>query len=160
VNSVGMHRITLVGFPVELFLEARRHNEALLREFSFICATESEGAEVPSRLLNLGRQLRDRFYGLNDTLEDQVAAAAARGDVAIDLEVQVVSTVRQAAITLGELFDEADAYCRSGDLLTLAESSEMHDFRTWYIEECLRQLDGAEPVPWPEWNAPRVTTRP
>jgi hypothetical protein len=154
-----MYRVTLVGFPVELFLEARRHNEALLREFTFICAAEATGSETPTRLLALGQQLRNRFYGLNDTLEDQVAAAVARGDAAIDLEVHLASTGRQAAITLGELFDEADTYCRNGDLLTLAESNEIRDFRTWYIGECVRQLDGEGSTPWPEWNSRRATPR-
>ena len=57
------------------------------------------------------------------------------------------------------LFDEADEFCRRGDLLTLAESSEVHAFRTWYIEEYVRQLDGGPPTSWTAWQARRATTR-
>lgn len=151
--------IVLPGFPIALFLEARRHNEALVREFTFIVEAEPAPSDSPVRLLALARELRERFYGLNANLEAQVDAAVANGDAAIDLQVRVAAFGREAALTLGALFDEADAFCRNGDLLTLAESEDVHDFRTWYIEEVVRQLDGGPPIAWPDWRAQRVRTR-
>jgi hypothetical protein len=159
LSDARTHSIRLQEFPVELFFESRCHNEALLREFMFISATDVTEADVPTRLLTLGRQLRDRFFGLNATLEEQLDAARARGDDVVDLEVRVAAAGREAAITLGALFDEADAYCRSGDLLTLAESEDVRDFRTWYIEEVVRQLDGGPPTAWTDWRARRPTPR-
>jgi hypothetical protein len=142
-----------------LFLEARRHNESLVREFTFIVEAEAAPTDVPARLLALARQLRDRFYGLNADLEAQVDAAVARGDAAIELQVRVAAFGREAALTLGALFDEADAFCRNGDLLTLAESDDVHEFRTWYIEEVVRQFDGGPPIAWPDWRAQRARAR-
>ena len=159
MNDSATYPIVLSRFPVALFLEARRHNEALMREFTFIVEAEAVPTDVPLRLLALARQLRDRFYGLNVTLEAQVDAAVANGDAAIELQVRVASFGREGALTLGALFDEADAFCRNGDLLTLAESDDVHDFRTWYVEEVVRQLDGGPPIPWPDWRAQRATTR-
>ena len=159
MNDSATYPVVLPGFPIALFLEARQHNEALVREFTFIVEAESDPTDIPVRLLTLARQLRDRFYGLNATLEVQVEAAVARGDATIDLEVRLARYGREAALALSALFDEADAFCRRGDLLTLAESSEVHAFRTWYIEEVVRQLDGGPPTSWTAWQARRATTR-
>jgi hypothetical protein len=159
VNDSATTAIVLPGFPIALFLEARRHNEALVREFTFIVESDPDPTNVPARLLTLARQLRDRFYGLNANLEAQVEAAVARGDEAIDLQVRLAGHGREAALALGALFDEADAFCRNGDLLTLAETSAVHAFRSWYIEEVVRQLDGGPPTSWPAWQARRTTTR-
>jgi hypothetical protein len=159
VTDSATFPIVLPGFPIALFLEARRHNEALVREFTFIVEAEPAPSDSPVRLLALARELRERFYGLNANLEAQVDAAVANGDAAIDLQVRVAAFGREAALTLGALFDEADAFCRNGELLTLAESEDVHDFRTWYIEEVVRQLDGGPPIAWPDWRAQRVRTR-
>jgi hypothetical protein len=159
VNDSATYPIVLSGFPIALFLEARRHNEALVREFTFIVEAEAAPTDGPVRLLALARQLRDRFYGLNANLEAQVDAAVANGDAAIELQVWVAAIGREAALTLGALFDEADAFCRNGDLLTLAETEDVHEFRTWYIEEVVRQLDGGPPTAWPAWRAQRARTR-
>jgi len=159
VNDSTTHRIVLSGFPIALFFEARRHNEALVREFTFIVEAEATPNDVPVRLLALARQLRERFYGLNADLEAQVDAAVAQGDEAIELQVRLAAFARECALTLGALFDEADAFCRNGDLLTLAESDDVHQFRTWYIEEVVRQLDGGPPIAWPDWRAQRAKPR-
>jgi hypothetical protein len=151
--NASTHRIALVAFPCELFKRARGHNESLMREFTFIVESDDPAADVPARLLAVGLEIRDRFFGLNLTLEDQVDAALARGEPSIDLEVVVAAAGRDAAATLGALFDEADAYCRSGDLLTLAEPADVRGFRTWYISEVVRQLDGEAPTSWPDWHA-------
>jgi hypothetical protein len=155
-------RLRMIGFPCELYVRSRRRNEALLREFAFLMQSDADtdtDADTPSRLVTIGREIENRFYGLNSTLEDEVEAALARGEDSIDLEVTVLSIAREAAETLGELFDEADAYCRRGDLLTLEEPPELRAFRQWYLEQCVRQLDGEAPSSWPEWQARRANAR-
>lgn len=46
---------------------------------------------------------------------------------------------------------EVDAYCRRGDLLTLAISDEHHRYLRWVFGEFIRQVDGAAPTSWEEW---------
>ena len=53
-----------------------------------------------------------------------------------------------AARRLRTLLDEADAFCRAGDLLTLATQPEGVAFRHWYLDEFQRQIDGRPPRPW------------
>jgi hypothetical protein len=56
-----------------------------------------------------------------------------------------------SAIThLGDIFDEADDYCRAGEhLLSLATPPESLEFRRWFLGEFVNQIAGAAPTPWP-----------
>ncbi len=56
--------------------------------------------------------------------------------------------VAAAARRLGDLLDEADEFCRSGHLLTVATQPESVAFRRWYLGEFQRQIDGHPPGPW------------
>lgn len=57
---------------------------------------------------------------------------------------------RAATLALRQMLAEADEYCRAGDeLLTLAAPPDIAAFTGWYLQEFLRQLDGAAPQPWP-----------
>ncbi len=47
MNDSATFPIVLPGFPIALFLEARRHNEALVREFTFIVEAESAPTDSP-----------------------------------------------------------------------------------------------------------------
>ena len=47
MNDSATYPIVLSGFPVALFLEARRHNEALVREFTFIVEAEAVPTDSP-----------------------------------------------------------------------------------------------------------------
>ena len=52
---------------------------------------------------------------------------------------------------LGDLLDEADAYCAGGQhLLMLATPDDLLAYRRWYLGEFTRQAEGASPVPWPQ----------
>jgi hypothetical protein len=58
---------------------------------------------------------------------------------------------------LCDLLDEADEFCRAGDrLLTLAAEPELVAFRHWYLGEFWKQVEGAEPVSWPDFQASQV----
>jgi hypothetical protein len=148
--------VVLAGCPIDLLERSRRHNESLMREFAFIAESDEGPAELPARLLALVDRARARLTGLNLAVEEQLAAARARGDDSCDLRVMLPSNGRALAIELSHLFDEAEEFCRRGDLLTLAESDEPHRFRTWYLDEYVRQLDGEAPTAWPAWRASRV----
>ena len=46
------------------------------------------------------------------------------------------------------LLEEADDYCRRGELLTLATPPELVAFRNWYLGQVVEQIDGRPPTPW------------
>ena len=47
MTDSATYPVVLPGFPIELFLEARQHNESLMREFTFIVEAESDPTEHP-----------------------------------------------------------------------------------------------------------------
>ena len=147
-----MH-VRLEGCPVPLLEQARRHNEALIREFAFITESGDDRPSVPAQLLAVVDRIRSRISGLNTEMEMQVDRARERGDATVDLRIVLPADGRELAHELKRLFDAAEDFCRSGDLLTLAEPEDVRAFRDWYLEQYVEQLDGAAPTPWPQWRA-------
>jgi hypothetical protein len=146
--AVGLHTVVLRSFPLALFAEARRHREALLREFAFIVEGGGDRSELPQRLLRIVDRVRARSAGLNETAERAIDEALARGKEAIDVEIVVPLELARGAQEFVALLDEVDEFCRAGDLLTLASSPEVRRFRRWYLGEVTAQVGGRPPTPW------------
>jgi hypothetical protein len=73
-------------------------------------------------------------------------------DETIDLEYQIPPEARTACITLGELLDEAEEFCKRGEhLLTLTTPAEPLALAL-ILGEFVAQIDGADPTPWDEWE--------
>ena len=139
--------VHIIGLPLEVFRRASEHSDELLREFALI---KEDGSEhVPGRLLALIDELRLRFGAFTEGPSGAIQAALDRGDPEIDLWYEVPEAAADGAHRLGVLLDEADAFCRSGDLLTLATLPESLAFRRWYLDEFVRQVAGQPPRPWP-----------
>jgi len=151
----GEVRIVLRGCPIALLERTRRHTESLMREFAFIAESDREGTSVPARLVALVDRVRGRIPQLGGQVDDQVAVATADGATTIDLEIALPADGRAFALELSRVFDEAEEFCRTGDLLTLAESDEPHRFRSWYLAQYTDQLAGEAPTSWPEWRLAR-----
>jgi hypothetical protein len=152
--------IRIVGVPISVYLLSSEHGDELMREFALIAAGTGAGgtgsgdgeATVPVRLTVVVEELRGRFSGFTFRPQSELAAAAARGDAAVDVVYTVPPAAAQAAAELAVLLDEADEFCRSGDLLTLATPPEALAFRRWFLDEFVRQAAGAPPTPWSEWK--------
>ncbi len=145
--AAGLVSVRLLGFPLEVYRRASEHSDELLREFALIREDSSE--QVPARLLALIDELRGRFAGFTEGPTMAIQAALGRGDRTIDLRYDVPPEAAEGALRLGALLDEADEFCRSGDLLTLATVPGNLAFRRWYLEEFARQVAGQPPCPWP-----------
>lgn len=139
--------VRLVGLPLDIYQRASEHSDELLREFALIREDGSE--HVPARLLRLVEELNIRFAAFTEGPRTALQAGVARGDQQIDLHYEVPGEASEAAVRLGTLLDEADDYCRSGDLLTLATGPEAVRFRRWFLDEFVAQIDGRPPRPWP-----------
>lgn len=155
ISQVALVEVPVRRIPVAIWARSQEHIDELFREFALIAAgqREHEGAnDVPSRLMQLIDDVTERFGGLNTDQENRLADAADSGIAEIDLTYQIPPEARQACIDLGTMLDEADAYCRDGaHLLTLATPPELVRFRTWFLAEFVRQLDGGSPTPWPDY---------
>lgn len=151
--------VRLVQVPLDVHAKAVQWHEDLMREFTLIGISESrdagaavDGADVPARLLALVTELRSEYGPFTDPTTQELERARRRGAIAADVTYRVPTTVGEVAQRFTELLDEADGFCRSGDLLTLAAPPEVASFRRWFLGEFTRQLGGAQPTPWPTWS--------
>ncbi len=147
--------VPVLGIPVPIWARTQEHIDELLREFTLIAAQlrdRPSAADVPVRLIQLIKELTDDYGDLNTDQEDRLAKAAEAGITEIDLIYQVPREAVVACRRLQEMLDEADAYCLDGaHLLTLATPMELNRFRRWFLDEFIRQLEGAAPTPWPDY---------
>ncbi len=144
--------VRLLRLPVELQARASEHAQELQREFVLIAEglQHSEGhVPLPRRLLELVEALQRRYGGFTVEQEDALDRALRDGVPTLDLTFRVPADVVGAAVTLGQLFDEADEYCREGKhLLTLATPPDLLAFRHWYLRQFVDQVQGRPAVPW------------
>jgi hypothetical protein len=147
-------RVVLVDFPLGAAQRAYQHREALLREFAIIAYSGGENAEIPKRLVDVATALDAHYAGKNPQADAVIDAASGRGARYVDLELVVPPRITDDTHELLPLLREADEYCRSGELLTLAPSDETRAFWTWFLGEFVRQAHGQPPLSWLEtWPA-------
>jgi len=144
--------VLLQRVPVRLAVAAREHFEELSREFLHLAnSDESIRADVPGRLLALSADLRARFGAFTSENERRIDQAAERGDETIDLTYAVPPAAGAAALELGQLLDEADRFCATGEyLLTLQTPPDQVAYRKWYIGQFVAQTNGHPPVAFDE----------
>lgn len=142
----GLLPVQILGLPLDVYQRASEHNDELLREFALI--REDDSDQVPARLLALVDELQARFGAFTEGPASRLQDAVARGDETIDLLYEVPAEAADAAIRLGTLLEEADDFCRSGELLTLATVPEGLAFRRWFLGEFVSQIAGRQPRPW------------
>jgi hypothetical protein len=78
--------------------------------------------------------------------------ASAVGLEHLDVEMAIPNELARGVEALQETVAAADALCEEARLLTLASSPELRALRSWMTEEIGAQVQGADPVPWPEWR--------
>lgn len=148
-RTVTVH---LLGLPPGVYSRVQEAHEGLMREFALIALSEP-GESVPTRLVELTKDLQRRYASFARVGNEQRAMAAERGDASVDIVYEVPDDVGEAAARYDTLLDEAVEYCRHGDLLTLAPSDEHIAFRRWFLGEFVRQTRGEPPVSWLDYVA-------
>jgi hypothetical protein len=141
-------RVRVVDVPVEVMHSTRWHHAELLRELALVGGADP--GSVPARLLALSALLRDRYAAFTEHPNRVLEEALARGEALATVDFMVPPDIGAAALELDALLDDADSYCRTGQLLTLAASPEVLRFRRWFLREFARQVEGGEPIPWRE----------
>lgn len=141
--------VRLIAVPVRVMVAGREGHDELMREFALLAlGGYAARSDVPTRLLELTEILGVRYGGAAARPDELVDAAAERGDDTVDLTYLVPRHVVAAADRLDALMAEADEFCRSEQLLTLARPPVIVDFSAWYLEEFRRQVTGLPPRPW------------
>jgi hypothetical protein len=146
----GWHDVHLLQLPVQIHGRASTHLEALAREFAIIRFGQQSDS-VPARVAELARQLEVDFSGLGEEQNQRLREAVAEGRTAIDITYRVPAAWAQACVVILAMLEEVDEFCRRGDLVTLATPQEAVHYRRWVFGEFIRQVEGADPLPWPEY---------
>jgi hypothetical protein len=151
----AMVRVRFLDVPVPLVFRSNQHQQELIREFTLIQLSD-DGAkqDVPLRLLEVVERDSREFSELSVHLWEELAEAMERGDPLVDMEIEIPSSARAAALEMLATLTEADEFCRRGDLLTLATPPDLVAFREWFLGEVVRQIDGSSPSPWREKASP------
>jgi PAS domain S-box-containing protein len=145
--------VVLRQYPVEHYRASRDYYRTLFREFVLIAAADATSRRIPPlRLLELVRQTRLRYDEVGGTLQRQLRAALAEGQQHRDVVVRLERSARDHVLLLTHLLHEVDRYARRGLLLTPPTPPGVAGLRDWYLHELVEQLDGAPPLPWPEWD--------
>ncbi|MDP9406190.1 MAG: hypothetical protein M3O86_06255 [Actinomycetota bacterium] len=134
--------VQLVDLPVQRHLRMRHHLTDMLRELTLIDLGErSEGdSDVPARLLRFVADVRLRFADANVLFQRQLREAVSEGRQTVTLELALPPSAGQWARAFADYFDEADEFCRSGELLTMASPPDVVAHRHWLADEVERQL--------------------
>jgi hypothetical protein len=137
---------------------AEEHVDGLLREFSLlVTGTQAgSGTPIPDRLLQLVDELQRDYHGVGGAQGRQLAEAASAGIGSLDLIYSVPPSVATACRHLNDALDAADRFCTDGEhLLSLAAPADVLDFRRWYLNEFVAQIEGHAPTSWPNRPVPR-----
>jgi hypothetical protein len=153
--------IRLIGLPLSVQVRAQEHADELTRELTLIAAQlrqEGNVRELPAVLLTVIEQLSHQYSGFTVEQEQQLADALARGDETIDLTYRVPASAGAAAQTLGDILDQADVYCSTGQhLLTLATPEDLLTYRRWFLSQFTNQITGAPPISWNDYLRQHAT---
>ena len=146
----GWTLIRLVACPVELSLQQDRHLDELVRELQLM-----SGDVASDRSQALAERLEGLLSGpahARHTGRMEAMQAASVGLEHLDVEMAIPNELAKGVEDLQAAVLAADALCEERRLLTLASSPELRALRRWMTEEISAQVQGADPLPWPEWR--------
>lgn len=152
---MSLVEIHLLGVPLGLHRATVEHSAEVMREFSHLVEGPT-ASHAPARLIELNRVLEERFGPFTRATTDELEEALASGRESVDLVFRLPAEAGAAARQVGELWEEVDRYCESGDwLLALRTPPDARLYRDWFLGEFARQAAGETPTSWPDWSTAR-----
>jgi PAS domain S-box-containing protein len=151
--------VTLLSMPATLWLSARQHHDALLREFLlYQAANHTESPELATA--DAARAV------ISTAVIDAVDSAQAAGTAEpalpeghpsplpwvpkqLDLNLKVPNDAASMFATLQDVLDSAERLAVEGRLLIRPALPEIVAVRDWACEQVIAQLAGNRPSAWP-----------
>ena len=164
----GDLRIVLARMPAVLWLAAREHHDALVRELALFAQEHPDHAPTPDQFV-LADQARS---WISSSLVAAVERHRRTGKAAVgqstswppdvplesDLELHVPPGAVAAFTAMQDLLDAAERLAVAGRLLARPGLPEIVAVRDWACEQGIAQLSGVQPSPWPGTAQERFTT--
>ncbi|MBW3646736.1 MAG: ATP-binding protein [Actinobacteria bacterium] len=166
-TTLGTTTACLLGLPPTLWLAARQHHDALLRELVLYLA-EHPGLEVDVPATDRARSVVSN--AVLAAIEHAQRAGTARrvlpeghpsplADVPepLDLQLEISADLGPAFGAMQDTLDAAEGLAGQGRLLARPALPEIIAVRDWACEQITAQLDGVPPSPWPGADQDRFT---
>ncbi|MCW2613992.1 MAG: putative sensor protein [Frankiales bacterium] len=169
--AAGSDVVVLLGLPPTLWLAAREHHDAVLRELALWAAEHPDQAPDPARIA-LADHARAWISTRVVAELDRLASSATMARRAVhkgrlsplpdtpesfDLEVPVPEDAASAFGALQDALDAAEALAVRGLLLARPGLPEIIAVRDWACEQAISQQAGVLPSPWPGTGQDRFT---
>lgn len=148
--------VLLCRFPPALWLAAREHHDALLRDFTLYRSTRPHETTVTNDEVVAADLAR---FTISAAL-DEVLRHGKPPPARLDLVIRVPAEHRSCFAALQDVLDEAERLAAAGDLLVPPALPEVVGLRDWACEQVIHQGGGGEPTPWPAdgaWKFPEHT---
>ncbi len=137
--------IQLVGLDVPLYTSLSRQYRELRRELRLLSLSHQSdyplAGDLTAMFANFERQFPESY-------RNQIHLAEAQGLPRVDVTFPMLHEAAPIFVTMTEMFDVADAFCRAERLLSLARTASQRAFHNWLLGELVHQLDGATAQPW------------
>ena len=144
-TSEGAVHVRLLGIDVPLHSSLTRQYHELRRELRLLSLSHQSdyplAGDLTAMFANFERQFPASFH-------DQIRTAEARSLPRVDVHFPMVREAGPIFVTMTEMFDVADAFCRAERLLSIARTPVQRAFHNWLLGELVHQLDGAGAQPW------------
>lgn len=162
----GAVRVVLRDMPATLWLAAREHHDALLRELALLGAS----GVAAERAVHLGQRADlaaadSARFTIGHALDGEIRRARATGAASVplpqyhpgalpsvpamaDLEVRVRPEQAGQFAQLQDALDEGERLAAAGRLLVRPGLPEITAVRDWACEQVIAQLAGSPAAPW------------
>jgi hypothetical protein len=145
-TSDTAREIRLLGLDVPLYSSLARQYHELRRELRLLSLSHQSDYPLAGDLTSMFANFERQFP---DTYRDQIRAAEATGLRRVDVVFPMVREAGPVFVTMTEMFDVADAFCRAERLLSIARTPSQRALHNWLLGELVNQLDGAVAQRWP-----------
>jgi hypothetical protein len=137
--------VRLLGLDVPLHSALARQYHELRRELRLLSLSHQSDYPLAGDLTSMFANFERQFPA---TFSDQVRSAETRGLPRVDMTFSMMPEAGPIFVTMTEMFDVADAFCRAERLLSLARTPAQRSLQNWLLGELVHQLGGATPQPW------------
>jgi anti-sigma regulatory factor (Ser/Thr protein kinase) len=154
-TSDTAHEISLLGIDVPLYSSLTRQYHELRRELRLLSLSHQSDYPLAGDLTSMFANFERQFP---DTYRAQMRDAEAQGLRHVDVVFPMVREAGPVFVTMAEMFDVADAFCRAERLLSIARTPSQRALHNWLLDELVHQLDGASAQRWPGHSASAVNS--
>ncbi len=144
-TSESAVQVRLLGLDVPLNAALTRQYNELRRELRLLSLSHQSDYPLAGDLTAMFASFERQFPA---TYTEQIHAAEARRLPRVDVVFPMVPESIPIFVTMAEMFDVADAFCRAERLLSLARTPLQRELHVWLLGELTGQLDGAQPRAW------------